>query len=134
VVPTEPDAIECGSPFAGEKLAPLLAIFTVNGDEQAFTICEAILNQAGAGHTAVIHTREPERAQRFGLRMPASRILVNTPAVQGISGITTGLIPSYTLGCGTFGRNSTTDNVSFHNLVNVKRLAYFVPPIRGAQT
>jgi hypothetical protein len=66
--------------------------------------------------------------------MPASRILVNTPAVQGISGVTTGLIPSYTLGCGTFGRNSTTDNVSFHNLLNVKRLAHPVPTDEGLQT
>ena len=58
--------------------------------------------------------------------MPASRILVNSPGAQGISGVTTGLLPSFTLGCGTYGGNSTTDNVSYHNLLNIKRLAYLV--------
>ena len=134
VVPADLDTIERGSPLAGEKLMPLLSLFTVDGDEQAFAVCRRILGRAGAGHTAAIHTRTRERAERFGMLMPASRILVNTPAVQGISGVTTGLIPSYTLGCGTFGRNSTTDNVSFHNLLNVKRLAYLVPPDEGMQT
>jgi acyl-CoA reductase-like NAD-dependent aldehyde dehydrogenase len=90
----------------------------------------AVLDVEEAGR----FTRTPERAERFGMLMPASRILVNTPAVQGISGVTTGLIPSYTLGCGTFGRNSTTDNVSFHNLLNVKRLAHPVPTDEGLQT
>ena len=60
--------------------------------------------------------------------MPVGRILVNSPGAQGIAGVTTGLIPSYTLGCGTLGGNSTTDNVSYHNLQNIKRLAYFAPP------
>jgi acyl-CoA reductase-like NAD-dependent aldehyde dehydrogenase len=128
VIPTALDAIERGSPLAGEKLAPILSLFTTEGDEEAFSICRRILTQGGAGHTAVIHTGNRERAEQYGLHMPVARILVNTPAVQGISGITTGLIPSYTLGCGTFGRNSTTDNVSVHNLLNVKRLAHFVQP------
>ena len=60
--------------------------------------------------------------------MPASRILVNAPAVQGISGQGTGLVPSYMLGCGTFGGNSTTDNVSFRHLQNIKRLAHVLEP------
>jgi acetaldehyde dehydrogenase/alcohol dehydrogenase len=86
-------------------------------------LCRRILAHEGAGHTAVIHTQAPERAQRFGLLMPVARILVNSPAVQGISGMTTGLLPSFTLGCGTFGRNSTTDNVSYQHLQNRKRMA-----------
>ena len=60
--------------------------------------------------------------------MPASRILVNSPATHGVIGFTTGLIPSLTLGCGTFGGNSTTDNVTFTHLLNIKRLARFVGP------
>lgn len=128
VVPVPVDAVDRGSPFAKEKLAPLLSLFTVRGDEDAFTLCRRILAGQGAGHTAIIHTRSPERADRFGLAMPVSRILVNTPGVQGICGITTGLVPSYTLGCGTWGGNSTTDNVSYHNLQNIKRLAHIMTP------
>ena len=59
--------------------------------------------------------------------MPASRILVNAPGVQGGIGAVTGLMPSLTLGCGTFGGNSTTDNVTYKHLINVKRLAYYTP-------
>ena len=77
--------------------------------------------------TRLIH----DRAERFGLHMPASRILVNSPAAQGICGVTTRLLPSYTLGCGTFGGNSTTDNVSYQHLQNLKRLAFLVDPQPG---
>ena len=59
--------------------------------------------------------------------MPASRILVNSPAAQGITGMTTGLIPTATLGCGTYGGNSTTDNITYTHLLNIKRLARFLP-------
>jgi acetaldehyde dehydrogenase/alcohol dehydrogenase len=125
VVPAATEEVDRGTPLAHEKLAPLLSLFTVEGEEQALALCRGILAGQGAGHTAVIHTRSPERADRFGLAMPASRILVNSPAVQGIMGNTTGLVPSYTLGCGTFGGNSTTDNVTYKNLLNIKRLAHF---------
>jgi acetaldehyde dehydrogenase/alcohol dehydrogenase len=77
VVPAGLEAIERGSPLAGEKLMPLLSLFIVDGDEQAFAVCRRILSREGAGHTAAIHTRTPERAERFGMLMPASRILVN---------------------------------------------------------
>jgi acyl-CoA reductase-like NAD-dependent aldehyde dehydrogenase len=128
VVPAAADAIEQGSPLAKEKLAPLLSLFTVHGEDDGFALCRRILAAHGTGHTAVIHTRLPERAARFGLAMPASRIIVNGPAVQGVSGVTSGLVPSYVLGCGTWGGNSTTDNVSYRNLQNIKRLAHFLPP------
>jgi acetaldehyde dehydrogenase / alcohol dehydrogenase len=65
--------------------------------------------------------------QRFGLEMPASRILVNSPGTHGVVGISTALTPSLTLGCGSFGGNSTTDNVTYSHLMNVKRIAYFLP-------
>jgi acetaldehyde dehydrogenase/alcohol dehydrogenase len=128
VVPVPIDAVEDGSPFAREKLAPLLSLFTVRGNDDGFALCRRILATEGAGHTAIIHTQSRERADQFGLAMPAGRILVNTPGVQGICGITTGLTPSYTLGCGTWGGNSTTDNVSYRNLQNIKRLANFIAP------
>ena len=60
--------------------------------------------------------------------MPASRILVNAPGAQAGIGMTSGLIPSLTLGCGTFGGTSTTDNVTYSHLLNIKRVAYYTPP------
>jgi acyl-CoA reductase-like NAD-dependent aldehyde dehydrogenase len=132
VVPMGNEAVAQGHPMAGEKLTPILSLFTVKGEDEGFKLCRAILDGEGAGHTAIIHTGSDALAQKFGLLIPASRILVNSPGVQGVSGLTTGLSPSFTLGCGTFGGNSTTDNVSFSNLQNIKRVAYFVPP-PGAQ-
>jgi hypothetical protein len=82
----------------------------------------------GSGHTSIIHSRDPKRLERFSALMPTSRILANSPGAHGVVGVTSGLLPSLTLGCGTFGGNSTTDNVSYHNLINVKRLAHFVQP------
>jgi acyl-CoA reductase-like NAD-dependent aldehyde dehydrogenase len=128
VIPVPAKAVEQGSPFAKEKLAPFLSLFTVRGEDEGFALCRRILTGQGAGHTAVIHSGSPERVDRFALAMPASRIIVNGPAVQGVSGVTSGLMPSYVLGCGTWGGNSTTDNVSYRNLQNIKRLARFLPP------
>jgi acyl-CoA reductase-like NAD-dependent aldehyde dehydrogenase len=110
-------------PLGREKLAPLLSLFTVDGTEQGLELCKALLARQGAGHTAVIHTADPALQQRFAEEVPASRILVNGPATHGCIGVGNGLTPSLTLGCGTFGGNSTTDNVTYTNLLNTKRLA-----------
>jgi len=77
-----------------------------------------------AGHTAIIHTASAELVDRFARTVHAGRILVYSPAAQGCCGMTTGLECSMTLGCGTFGGNSTTDNVTFRHLLNIKRVAY----------
>ena len=82
-----------------------------------------MLNSQGRGHTAVIYTQNQELMQQFGREIDASRIIVNTSAAQGCIGIGTGLMPSFTLGCGTFGGNSTTDNITYKHLINIKRLA-----------
>jgi acyl-CoA reductase-like NAD-dependent aldehyde dehydrogenase len=108
----------------GEKLAPVLSMFTVDGEDEGLKRCQALLAIAGAGHTAVIHSTNAARIERFARVIPAGRILVNSPAAQGCCGMTTGLACSMTLGCGTFGGNSTTDNVTFRHLLNVKRVAY----------
>jgi acetaldehyde dehydrogenase/alcohol dehydrogenase len=71
----------------------------------------------------VVHTNDQRLQRRFAEEIPASRILVNSPATHGCIGIGNGLVPSLTLGCGTFGSNSTTDNVTYTNLLNIKRLA-----------
>ncbi len=111
-------------PCAREKLAPILSLFTVSGEDEGLRLCRTLLKGIGAGHTAVIHTTNAARVERFGRAMPAGRILVNTSAAQGCCGMTTGLVCSMTLGCGTFGGNSTTDNVTYRHLLNIKRVAH----------
>lgn len=115
------------NPYAHEKLAPLLGLFRVADNDAGITACQQLLAIAGAGHTASIHTSDESTISRFAEQMPASRILVNSPASQGITGMTTGLVPTATLGCGTFGGTSTTDNVTYTHVLNVKRLARFLP-------
>lgn len=112
------------SPYAGEKLAPFLSLFTVPGEDEGLRLCRKLLANMGSGHTAVIHTTNAARVERFARVMPAGRILVNSPAAQGCCGMTTGLECSMTLGCGTFGGNSTTDNITYRHLLNIKRVAY----------
>ncbi|MBV9169206.1 MAG: aldehyde dehydrogenase family protein [Chloroflexi bacterium] len=119
-------------PLGREKLAPVTSLFTVDGDEEGFAICHSLLANEGAGHTAIIHSADSERIARFGREMPASRILVNAPGAQGTLGMESGLPPSLTVGCGTFGGTSTTDNVTFTHLLNIKRLAYRTLPVRAA--
>jgi acetaldehyde dehydrogenase/alcohol dehydrogenase len=108
---------------ARERLAPLLSLFTVSGDDAAIDLCRRLLLYEGAGHTANIHSTSQERIDRFAEAMPASRVLINVPSAHGCCGGVTGLVPSLTLGCGTYGGNSTTDNVGYLNLVNIKRVA-----------
>ena len=121
VLPLALDQVD--GPLGREKLAPLLSLFSVDGAEQGLAACKRLLAHQGAGHTAVIHTGDQSLQQRFAEEVPASRILVNGPATHGCIGVGNGLTPSLTLGCGTFGGNSTTDNVTYTNLLNIKRLA-----------
>jgi acetaldehyde dehydrogenase (acetylating) len=111
-------------PLSIEKLSPILGFYTVHGWQEASDLCEKLLALGGRGHTLSIHTEDDQVARTFALRMPVSRILVNTPSALGAVGGTTGLVASLTLGCGTFGGNITSDNVTVHHLMNVKRLAY----------
>lgn len=131
VVPTE---VDLTNQMTGEKLTPVLSLFDVDGDDEAIALSKQLLEKQGTGHTAIIHSNDPSRVERFGAEMPVSRILVNTAGAHGVSGITTGLEPSFTLGCGTFGGNSTTDNVGFRNLQNIKRLAYPSPQPAESET
>ena len=96
---------ELHGPYGHEKLAPVLSLCTVNDETEGLQVCNRILINQGHGHTAVIYTEDHELIQQFGSEIPASRILVNAPAAQGCIGIGTGLVPSFTLGCGTFGGN-----------------------------
>jgi hypothetical protein len=90
--------------------------------------CKEILRYGGMGHTMSIHSQNDAVILEFGLHKPAYRICVNTPTTHGSIGLTTGLDPAMTLGCGGFGGNITSDNISPKHLINVKRVAYELRP------
>ncbi|HUB34438.1 MAG TPA: aldehyde dehydrogenase family protein [Bryobacteraceae bacterium] len=113
-------------PLSAEKLSPVLSLYFVPDFKTALDTCFALLKFGGAGHTACIYSRNDARTREYALRMPANRILVNTPSPQGSTGITTNIYPSMTLGCGAVAGNSTSDNVGPQHLINIKRLAYVV--------
>jgi acetaldehyde dehydrogenase (acetylating) len=96
--------------------------------------CIQILRYGGMGHTMSIHSKNEDVILQFGLKKPAFRICVNTPTTHGSIGLTTGLDPAMTLGCGGWGGNITSDNISPRHLLNIKRLAYEVRPAVKAAT
>ncbi|UZP66776.1 acetaldehyde dehydrogenase (acetylating) [Desulfovibrio mangrovi] len=111
-------------PFSKEKLTALLGFYVVEDWKEACEMCHALLKNGGIGHSLSIHSMNEEVIREFGLKKPVSRLLVNTPSTHGAVGITTGLFPSFTLGCGAVGGSSTSDNVTPLNLMNVRRVAY----------
>ncbi|MGN7469151.1 acetaldehyde dehydrogenase (acetylating) [Brevibacillus sp. SAFN-007a] len=113
-------------PLSVEKLAPILALYTVQGDNEAFARCRELLTHGGLGHTAGIHAQDENVIASYGQAMPASRIPVNTGTTFGGIGATTGVQPSFTLGCGSFGNNITSDNIGPKHLFNIKRVAFGV--------
>ena len=111
-------------PFSKEKLSPVLTYYIVNDFEEALEKSEKLLEFGGLGHSAVIHSEDREKILEFSNRMKAGRIIVNSPSTHGAIGdIYNTNMPSLTLGCGSFGGNSTTANVSSVNLINIKRVA-----------
>lgn len=111
-------------PLSREKLSPVLAYYIVNSTEEGFERCKQMLNFGGLGHSAIIHSKNDEIIQEFGNQMKVGRIIVNSPSSQGAIGdIYNTNTPSLTLGCGSYGNNSTTSNVSTVNLINKKKIA-----------
>ncbi len=111
-------------PFSKEKLSPVLTYYIVENEEEGIEKAERLLEFGGLGHSAVIHSEDREINLKFSERMKAGRIIVNSPSTHGAIGdIYNTNMPSLTLGCGSFGGNSTTANVSSVNLINVKRVA-----------
>jgi len=119
-------------PLSMEKLSPILAYYVVDSLEEGCQRCAQILRYGGMGHTASIHTESRDAAREYGIRMPASRVVVNSPSTHGAIGFTTDLEPSMTLGCGSWGGNVTSDNISPRHLVDVKRIAFETRPINQA--
>ena len=122
----ELDGVGKQHPLSVEKLSPVLSLYFVPDFAGRLDTCYALLKFGGLGHTAVIYSKDDARIREYALRMPAMRVLVNTPAPQGSTGITTNVFPSMTLGCGAVAGNITSDNVGPQHLINIKRLAYVV--------
>jgi acetaldehyde dehydrogenase (acetylating) len=116
-------------PLSIEKLCPVLSFYVVADWREGCERCKQILRYGGMGHTMSIHSRNDDIILQFGLKKPAFRIVVNTPTTLGSIGLTTGLDPSMTLGCGGYGGNITSDNISPRHLLNIKRLAYETTPV-----
>ncbi len=111
-------------PFSKEKLSPVLTYYTVKNSDEGIALAETLVEYGGLGHSAVIHAEDEEIIDKFSNTLKAGRIIVNTPSTHGAIGdLYNTNMPSLTLGCGTFGGNSTTDNVSSVNLINLKRVA-----------
>ncbi|PWT85292.1 MAG: acetaldehyde dehydrogenase [Blastocatellia bacterium] len=116
-------------PLSIEKLCPVLSFYVVKDWREGCERCKQILRYGGMGHTMAIHSQNEQVILEFGLKKPAFRIVVNTPTTHGSIGLTTGLDPAMTLGCGGYGGNITSDNISPKHLLNIKRLAYEVAPV-----
>lgn len=112
-------------PLSAEKLSPVLACYKVRNAEQGIERAAEVVAYGGMGHSSVIHSQDDDVIQRFAERLQTGRVIVNSPSSHGAIGdIYNTNLPSLTLGCGSYGSNSTTANVSAVNLLNIKRVAY----------
>lgn len=121
-------AAECAEvgvkePLTREKLSPVIAVLKSESTEDGLTKARQMVEFNGLGHSAAIHTKNEALAKRFGTEMKAMRIIWNSPSTfGGIGDVYNAFIPSLTLGCGSYGRNSVGDNVSAINLLNIKKV------------
>ncbi|WP_306214008.1 bifunctional acetaldehyde-CoA/alcohol dehydrogenase [Actinoplanes sp. RD1] len=123
IILTEVGEVGPTEPLTREKLAPVLAVLRVRSREEGLSLAAQMVEFHGLGHSAVIHTEDDELVKEFGGRMKAVRIIWNSPASQGgIGDMYNAFLPSLTLGCGSYGGNSVSNNVSAVNLINVKRI------------
>lgn len=132
-------AAECSTvgkdePLSIEKLSPMLAFYVVDGWLEGCHKCIELLEFGGIGHTMSIHSNDKEIIMKFALEKPAFRIVVNTPSSVGAVGYTTDLIPSMTLGPGTWGGSIISENVSAMHLMNIKTLAFETNPVNSGNS
>ncbi|MFC4463677.1 bifunctional acetaldehyde-CoA/alcohol dehydrogenase [Streptomyces xiangluensis] len=123
IILVEAERVGPDEPLTREKLCPVLAVLRAGSEQQGFDLAADMVAFHGQGHTAVIHTEDKALAEAYGTRMKTVRIIVNTPSSQGaIGGIYNSLLPSLTLGCGSWGSTSVSNNVSAAQLLNIKRV------------
>ncbi len=123
------DKVGREEPLSAEKLSPVLALYFEKDRAAAMARCVELLRFGGLGHTCAIHAKDDAVIRDYGLKMPAYRVVVNSPAPQGSIGSSTNLFPAMTLGCGAAGGNITSDNISPLHLINVRRIAYETRPV-----
>lgn len=111
-------------PLSGEKLSPVLAVLKAQDQEDGIRLSEEMVEYGGLGHSSVIHSNDQATIDEFSRRVKTGRVIINSPSSQGAIGdIYNTSMPSLTLGCGSYGKNSTTSNVTAVNLINKKRVA-----------
>ncbi len=115
-------------PFSGEKLAPVLAVYRAADFDEAFAITRRIYDYQGKGHSVSLHTRDDSQAMRLGLEMPVARVIVNQAHCIATGGsFDNGLPFSLSMGCGTWGGNSFSDNMHWRHFLNITRIARVIP-------
>ncbi|MDX2530954.1 bifunctional acetaldehyde-CoA/alcohol dehydrogenase [Streptomyces europaeiscabiei] len=123
VILVEAERVGPDEPLTREKLCPVLAVLRAGSEQQGFDLAADMVAFHGQGHSAVIHAEDRELAEAYGKRIKTVRIIVNAPSSQGaIGGVYNSLLPSLTLGCGSWGSTSVSNNVSAAQLLNVKRV------------
>ncbi len=124
----EEDGFGSDHPFSGEKLSPVLALYTARDFEHAMQIVESIYAYQGAGHSVGLHTGLGERAMALGLRLPVSRVIVNQAHSIATGGsFDNGLPFSLSMGCGTWGGNNFSENMNYRHYLNITRISRAIP-------
>jgi acyl-CoA reductase-like NAD-dependent aldehyde dehydrogenase len=111
-------------PYSMEKLCPVLAFYVMDSEDAVLNKCIEILDHEGSGHTFSMHCEDETVIRKFAAKIPVSRFLVNTPSALGGIGASTGLFPALTLGCGSVGGSSSSNNISPLDLINIRRVAW----------
>lgn len=120
-------------PISLEKLSPILAFYTVTNEQEAGKVCDELIEIGGLGHTVGIHCEDQQLIESFGVQQKASRVVVNSGTTFGGIGATTGITPSMTLGCGTYGNNISSDNIGPEHLLNKKRIAFGIREMKNEE-
>ena len=125
------DGVGAAHPFSGEKLSPVLALYRARDFDAAVARASELLGYQGAGHSVGVHTRMPERATRLGLALPVSRVIVNQAHCFATGGAWDNALPfSLSMGCGTWGGNSFSDNLNVRHFLNVTRVVHPLGPAK----
>ncbi|MGZ4826657.1 MAG: aldehyde dehydrogenase family protein [Terriglobales bacterium] len=128
------DKVGRDEPLSAEKLSPVLALYLEKDRASAMSRCVELLRFGGLGHTCAIHAKDDAVIREYGMKMPAYRVVVNSPSPQGSIGSSTNLFPAMTLGCGAAGGNITSDNISPLHLINLRRIAYEARPVTAVSS
>lgn len=124
VLVTPVTLIGVDEPLSREKLCPVIAMLTTRGKAQALAMSRAVLRYSGAGHSAAIHSQDPQMVMDFSIAVEAYRVVVNAPCSTGAAGFETHLPPTFTIGTGYYGRSSIGENIGPQHLVHWTQVAY----------